>query len=145
MSLNKLKIAFDPVIAWDYQLFRDFIIDLISKTDQFEVYLVTISTDTDFINYVIDESGIDSGNVHQVANNSAVVARLTTLKALIFFAEDNVLVNFVNSTIPIQLNTNNVTGCQALVLNNIMDPYKVQMKYITYFQFWWTQIDKQYA
>ncbi len=140
----KIKLAFDPTISWDNFYFREFIKALIYDEENYEVFLVTTNPDSDFISAVELESGISSDNVSILTTNSSVAARLTTLKCLIYLAEDNVLVNFINTTIPIQLNTNNVVGCQALVMNNIVDPYKVQQMFITKFQFWVEQINKQY-
>lgn len=143
---NKIKIpiAFDPTGYWSNLFYREFIDALVADEQNYEVYLITLNTDTSFINDVANEIDLDSANISQLATNSAVSARLNTLKCLIYLTEDNVLCNFVNSTIPIQLNANNVTGCQALVLNNIVDPYRVQQKFITNFHFWVDQINRQY-
>ncbi len=144
--INKIKIkfSFDPTEAWNNLFFREFIQAFVLDTENYEVYLVTTNQDGTFINDVVTELGMDVNNVFQLTTNSAVVARLTTLKSLIYLAADNVVCNLVNNTIPIQLNPNNVVGCQALVLNNIVDPYRAQQKFITYFHFWVDQINKQY-
>lgn len=145
--INKIKIkfAFDPTIYWDNLFFREFITTFVRDKENYEVYLVTLNPDTRFISDVVTETGIDgSTNVFVLPNNTAVVTKLNTLQNLLFLTEDNVLCNLVNNTIPIQSVKDNVTGCQALVLNNIVDPYKVQQKFITYFHFWVDQINKQY-
>lgn len=139
-----MKVAFDPVDVWDQVLLREFIKALVYDSDNYDVYIVTASTDNAFITNVAEECNIDVANVNQVSNNTAIVARLNTLKILIHFSEDNVLVNLVNAIIPIQLTSNNVTGCHALVLNNIIDSFKSQMKYITFFHFWVDQINRKY-
>lgn len=140
----KIRVAFDPTDVWDQMFFREFIKALIYDEDNYEVYLVTTNTDSVFVSNVEEESGINTLNVNQVSNNSAVVARLNTLGALIYLCEDNVLVNLINNTLPIQLTANNVTGCQSLILNNIIDEYLAQQKYITKFHFWVDQINKKY-
>ncbi len=140
----KIKFSFDPTIYWDNLFFREFITAFVEDKDNYEVYLVTLNTHTKFISDIIIETGIDANNVFVLPNNSAVVAKLNTLQSLLFLAEDNVICNLVNNTIPIQLNKDNVTGCQALVLNNIIDPFKTQQKFITFFHFWVDQINKQY-
>ncbi len=142
--MGKLKIAFNPSEVWHNDLFREFIKTLVYDVDNYEVFLITTDTDSQFITNVYTEANIDVANVSQLTTNISVVARLNTLGVLIYFAEDNILVNLVNNTLPLQLTNNNVTGCQALVLNNIMDTYMSQMKYITLFDFWQKQIEKQY-
>ncbi len=139
----KIKVGFNPTDVWDKDFFREFIKTLVYD-ENYEVYLVTSDTDVTFITNVMTEVNMDSANVHQVSNSTAVVARLNTLKTLIYLTEDNVLVNLVNNIIPIQLNANNVTGCHALILNNIIDTFKSQQKYITFFHFWVDQINKKY-
>ena len=139
--MNKIKLAFDPTNIWNNVFFSEFIKTLIADTDNYDVYLIT--TNTDVANVVL-ESNIDSANVVQLPNNTAIGARLTSLKVNIYLTEDNVLCNYINSVITIQLNSNNVVGCQSLVLNNIMDLYLSQPKYITLFDFWCKQILKQY-
>ncbi len=148
MTINKIKVGFDPTTIWDKQDFRDFIKLLVSYPDNYDVYIVTTNSDTNYITDVaLEAGGIDlTTNVFQVPNNSAVVAKLSVLKVLIHLANDNVLVNFINTSIgPLQLNKNNVTGCQALITNNIVNTYDVRMKYLTFFDFWVEQINKQYA
>lgn len=140
----RIKISFDPVDVWDEMMFREFIKALVYDTDNYEVFLVTSSTDNTFITNVLTEIDMDVANSNQVSNNTAIVARINTLKSLIHFSADNVLVNLVNSTLPIQLTSNNVTGCQALILNNIVDTFRSQQKYITFFHFWVDQINKKY-
>lgn len=140
----KIKVGFDPTKMWDNYFFREFIKSLVADVENYDVYLITSNPDTDFVNNVTTESGININNVNQVSNNSAVVTRLNTLKVLIYLAQDNELVIYVNNTIPIQLIKNNVSGCEALVMNNILDPYKVQQKFVTQFYFWRDQIIKQY-
>ena len=141
----KIKFAFDPTNYWDNLFFREFITAFVEDKENYEVYLVTLNTDGEFIDSVVTETGIDANtNVYVLPNNTAIVAKLNTLQTLIFLAEDNVVCNLVNATIPIMLVPNNVTGCQALVLNNIVDPWRVQQKFITFFHFWVDQINKQY-
>lgn len=144
MKLDKIRIGFDPTNSWDKNLFREFIKELVLDKETYEVFLVTTNPDVTFINNVINESGMDPAKAFQVPNDTAVVASLNTNAVLMYFSQNNPLVDFVNSTIPLQLIKYGVVGCQALVLNNIVDPYKVQQKYLTYFKWWQDQILKQY-
>tara|TARA_R110000868_G_scaffold186631_4_gene429084 strand:- start:67 stop:501 length:435 start_codon:yes stop_codon:yes gene_type:complete len=140
-----IKIGIDPTNIWDNNFFREYVKTLVYDVDNYDVYIVTTNSDVNFLSNVQIESNVSIANINQVSNNSAVVARLNTLGVLIYLSEDNVLVNLINNTLPIQLNSNNVLGCQALVLNNILDIYLSQPKWITKVDFWQKQILDQYA
>ena len=146
MNADKLiKIGIDPTNVWDNNFFREYVKTIINDVDNYDVYIVTDNQDVDFLANVESESNIDPTKVNQVSNNSAVIARLNTLNISIYLSENNVLVDLVNNVLSIQLNSNNVTGCQALVLNNVFDTYLTQQKWITKIDFWQKQILKQYA
>lgn len=140
-----IKIGIDPTNIWDNNFFREYVKTLVYDVDNYDVYIVTTNSDVNFLSNVQIESNVSIANINQVSNNSAVVARLNTLGVLIYLSEDNVLVNLINNTLPIQLNSNNVLGCQALVLNNILDIYLSQPKWVTKIDFWQKQILDQYA
>ena len=142
---NIIKIGIDPTNVWDNNFFREYVKTIINDVDNYDVYIVTDNQDVDFLANVESESNIDPTKVNQVSNNSAVIARLNTLNISIYLSENNVLVDLVNNVLSIQLNSNNVTGCQALVLNNVFDTYLTQQKWITKIDFWQKQILKQYA
>ena len=143
--INIIKIGIDPTNVWDNNFFREYVKTIINDVDNYDVYIVTDNQDVDFLANVESESNIDPTKVNQVSNNSAVIARLNTLNISIYLSENNVLVDLVNNVLSIQLNSNNVTGCQALVLNNVFDTYLTQQKWITKIDFWQKQILKQYA
>ena len=143
--INIIKIGIDPTNVWDNNFFREYVKTIINDVDNYDVYIVTDNQDVDFLANVESESNIDPTKVNQVSNNSAVIARLNTLNISIYLSENNVLVDLVNNVLSIQLNSNNVTGCQALVLNNVFDTYLTQHKWITKIDFWQKQILKQYA
>lgn len=142
--INIIKIGIDPTNVWDNNFFREYVKTIINDVDNYDVYIVTDNQDVDFLANVESESNIDPTKVNQVSNNSAVIARLNTLNISIYLSENNVLVDLVNNVLSIQLNSNNVTGCQALVLNNVFDTYLTQQKWITKIDFWQKQILKQY-
>jgi len=66
---------------------------------------------------------------------------LETNNVSIYLTTDNELVDFINISIPLQLDIN-LGGCQAILVNNIPDIYKFQPKYITHLQFWLKEIGK---
>lgn len=143
---NKLRIAFDPTTTWDYQVFRNLIKDMVLDTTEVEVYIITTNTDTDFIDDVaLEAGGIESSNIFQVADNDTVVTTLANNQILIYLTAENELVIDVNDSIPLELEINNITGCQAILVNGIIDANKLQPKYVTMLQFWISQIEKYSA
>ena len=143
MSITKLKVGFDPTVTWDYELFRDIISDMVQDTAEVEVFIVTTNPDTEYINDVaVEAGGIENSNIFQVADNDAVVTTLSNNSILIYLTAENELVITVNNDIPLSLEVNNVTGCQAILVNSIIDRYKLQPKWVTMLQFWIGQIEK---
>lgn len=141
--MAKLKIAFDPVYNWDTKFFRDFVKEMVLDTDELDIYLVTTSTDTGFINNVTTEAGMDSSKVHMETSNTNVVTQLQTLGVMIYLTHDYPLVNDVNDNIPLTVhNVGNISGCQAIITNDLLDRYKSQPLYMTHFQFWVKYITK---
>lgn len=141
--MGKLRVAFDPVSNWDIKFYRDFIKEMVSDSSEIDLYLVTTSTDTNFIDNVTEESGIDPSKVYRESDNTAVVARLTTLRCLIFMSYDMPLVNDVNENYPLTVHgINNIDGCVAIIANNLLDRNKSQPLYMTHFQFWVKYITK---
>ncbi len=142
----KLRIAFDPTDMWNHDDFRELIRNFAygnsESTNQVDLYLITTNTDTDFITNVVTESGMDSTKAFQVSGNAAVVSKLQAENVNIYLTTNEQLISLVNLTNPLTLVTNNTTGCQAIIMNNIFDTYKLQQKYVTMLQFWIAQILK---
>jgi hypothetical protein len=113
-----------------------------SKDPETKLYLITTNTDTEFIDDVIREGNIDSANYYLVADNSTLIDQLTNLKVLLFMSDDISLNTEVDTAIPITLEKNNVTGCQSILSNTIIDVNKLQFKYLTKLRFWTDQIKK---
>lgn len=141
--MNKIMtVAFSPSQEmWSIKDFRDLISE-ISKDPETELYLITTNTDTDFISDVIREGGIDPANYYLVADNTALISQLSQLKILIFMSDDIELNTAVDTAIPIVLAQDNVTGCQSILSNTIIDVNKLQFKYLTKLRFWTDQIKK---
>lgn len=142
--INRLKVGFDPTSAWDYEVFRDLVKDMVLDTTEIEVYIVTTNTDTDYVDDVaLEAGGIESSHIFQVADNDTIVTTLANNQILLYLTAENELVTTINDATPLDLEINNITGCQAiLVSNTIIDTYRVQPKYITMLQFWISQIEK---
>ena len=140
--MEKVKIGFDPTGMWDKRDYR-LLIDNMIKDEDVDLYLVTDNPDSAFIADVVKESGIDSNtNVFQETNDVTLTARLTTEGINIFLAKDMPLVDFVNANAPINLEPNNVYGCQAIPTTDNMDRYYLQFRYVTHLQFWISQVQK---
>ena len=139
--MEKQRIGFDPTGMWDKRDYR-LLIDKLIKDEAIDLYLVTDNTNAAFIADVVRESGIDSTMVFQETSQVNLTNRLTSEKINIFLAKDSTLVDFVNTTIPINLETNNVYGCQAILTSDNMDRYYLQFRYITHLEFWIGQILK---
>lgn len=132
---NKLKIAFD-IGSWNKEDYRLLIKDIASDVEEFELYLITKSDfDQTYIN-LIEESLNVEGKAFKESTSIGVVNRLVEERVDIYLTHDKKLVDEVNTMIPIQLKINSVTGCQAILTNEIRDVYKVQSKYVTQLQFW---------
>ncbi len=140
---NKLRVAFDPTTTWDYLGFRDLIKDMVGDSSEIEVYIITTNTDTDYIDDVaLEAGGIESNRIFQVADNQTVITTLANNQILLYLTAENELVVDVNAAIPLELVLNDITGCQAILVNNILDANKLQPKYVTMLQFWIKQIEK---
>lgn len=146
MSNIKLRIAFDPTNIWDYEdfrlLIRDMTLNDTETNNQIEVYLLTLNTDTDYIDKVTTESGVETSNVFQFTSESALASKITNDNINIFLGGDQTLIDYINTNDPISLVENDVTGCQAITVIALLDTYKLQNKYVTQLQFWIKQILK---
>lgn len=141
--MNKLKIAFDPATTWDYELFRNLIKDMFNDNLEIDLYLVTTNDDSTFINDVaIEIGGMETNRIFQLADTNTLINTLANNNILIFLSPDNQVVTDIYNTIPLLLNYNNITGCEGILVGNILDTFKLQPKYITILQFWIKQIEK---
>jgi len=129
---NKLKLAFDIEDTWNYETFRELIHILLTEDDDFEVYLITLNTDTQYINSIVTNMDINPNNVYQETSDNNIITRLNTLNINIYLQADNELVEAVNET--------STTPTRAILVNSIPDRYKLQPMYITNLEFWFKQI-----
>ena len=143
MSANKITVAISPTEEmWSKQDFRGLVKQMVEDIEGTILYVVTTNTDNVFIANFVLNSGIESANVFQVVDDAALVAKLIELNVRIFLSDDQKLNTYVNLNDELLLIENQVSGCQSIVVNNILDQNKVQMKYITYLDFWTKQINK---
>jgi len=143
MNNNKLQIAFSPTTEmWSFQVFRDLIKEIVLDVDGSDIYIITSNTDQGLINDIVVETGLNTDNIFIVNDNSDVITKLETMNISIFLTDDSILEREVNLQNPISLLKNNVSGTQAILINNIIDVNKLQFKYFTYLKFWTDQIKK---
>jgi hypothetical protein len=141
--MGKLIISFSPGDdAWVNKAFRDLMKDVSLDTDEIKLYIITTDTDTVFVNQVAGYFDLDTSlDVFQVANQAAALVKIQSLGVMIHMDADVVLCNYVNDTDPIVLETP-IDGCQAIVVSNLLDRYKLQPLYVTHLQFWMDKISK---
>ena len=143
MSVNKITVAISPTEEmWNKQDFRDLVKQMVKDIEGTVLYVVTTNTDDEFISDFISESGIEASDVFQVIDDTALVAKLIELDVRLFLSDDQKLNTYVNLNDELILIENQVSGCQSILVNNILDQNKVQMKYITYLDFWTKQINR---
>jgi hypothetical protein len=137
--MEKIKIGFNPSYMWDKRDYR-LLINKLLTDDAIDLYLVTDNTNQQFVDVVIAESGIDQSKVYVEVGPVALTARLTTEKINIYLAFEQSLVDYVNENAPINLEPNNVYGCQAIPTNDVLDRYYLQFRYVTHLEFWIGQV-----
>lgn len=137
----KLKIGFD-IDSWDKRDYRILIEDFSRDSSEIDLYLLTTSTDSDLINEISTLFNIATDHVISCTDNDALVIALDTNKILLYLTAQQDLVRLINLEIPLITSSNNVTGCEAILVNTIPDTNKLQPKYVTYLQFWINQISK---
>jgi hypothetical protein len=143
MSANKITVAISPTEEmWNKQDFRDLVKQMVEDVEGTTLYVVTTNTNDEFISDFISESGIEASDVFQVIDDTALVAKLIELDVRLFLSDDQKLNTYVNLNDELILIENQVSGCQSILVNNILDQNKVQMKYITYLDFWTKQINR---
>jgi len=138
-----MTVAISPTEEmWNKQDFRDLVKQMVEDVEGTTLYVVTTNTNDEFISDFISESGIEASDVFQVIDDTALVAKLIELDVRLFLSDDQKLNTYVNLNDELILIENQVSGCQSILVNNILDQNKVQMKYITYLDFWTKQINR---
>jgi len=139
--MNKLRVGFSPDdLIWSKQDFRE-LLKSIQKDEGSELFLIT-KEEISFASLVQAELDIDDDHFFRYDTNQEIIQQLVDSKVLIFLSNDGVLNKEINDETPLLLEPNNVTGTQAINVNNVWDEYKIQYKYYTYLKFWTDQINK---
>lgn len=143
MTNNKLQIAFSPTTEmWSFQVFRDLIKEIVQDVEGSDLFIITTNTDQELINDIVVETGLNIDNIFVVSDNSEIIISLEQMNISIFLTDDIELQRQVNLQNPISLLQNNISGTQAILVNNLIDENKLQFKYFTYLKFWTDQIKK---
>lgn len=143
MTNNKLQIAFSPTTEmWSFQVFRDLIKEIVLDVEGTDIYIITTNIDQTLIDEIVLETGLSTDNTFIVDTNSDIITLLEGRNISIFLTDDNELRKEINLQNPISLLQNNVSGTEAILINNIIDVNKLQFKYFTYLKFWTDQIKK---
>lgn len=122
--MSKIKIGFDPTNSWDYDTFRKLCRELVSKTDDYIIYMITTENDNDVIDAITNYTGIDLNNVYLVSDNSQILSKIDDLGIQIFLTSDNDVEDSLGET------------CYGCLVNSIQDTYRMQPRYITELNFW---------
>lgn len=139
MLNNKLVVSFDPdtyvdattsTRIWNYFEFREFIKQLMLKTDQIDLYMITTSTDSSFIDTVRLDLGIDSAKVIQVGSISTKISKITQYAIDVHFDGDQLTTESVGT----------LTTAKPIVVNFIQVGYPRESYWLTRFKFWYHQI-----
>jgi hypothetical protein len=141
---DKLKIAISiNQETWNNLDFRVLVKAMIDDVDNTELYVYfDVNTASqglvDSVNAFIDSSD----NIYILAGISGIVTQTITDKVLILLSDDNTLINLNNTDNPISLIQNNITGCQAILVNFLIDVNSLQHIYLKHLTFWTNQIKK---
>lgn len=137
--MAKLRVAFDIDGNWDAESFRLVIKDLVYEAEKYDVYLITQNTDSDYVDGIVTQLGMDSANVYDgLANNAAILSRLDASAIKIFLTNDMPMFTLTND--------DSVDTVGILVKNAIQDVYQINPKWFDQLQFWilrLTQINGQ--
>lgn len=130
--MSKIKISFDIEDIWEeWGSVRDVMRDISLNTEDFDLYIITKSTNTDLIDSIQNYLGLDSSKIHIVANNSNMTVMLSNLGVQIHLTKDyEYVVTLENTT------------TQGICVNSIQDAYDIQPKWFKTLGFWINQINK---
>lgn len=140
---EKLKLAFDPTTAWNTLLFRDLMRDFVLDQSEVEVYIITTNPDQAYIDDVANDLKTANGGVkgsYIVADDDAVIAKLSELGINIYLASSNDLIVMINSAI---INVDKGVTVGITVNPSIQDRFKIQPMYVTNIQFWIKQLSRE--
>lgn len=123
---DKIKIAFEPVNTWNIESFRNLINSLYKELDCYEISIISNSFDYDYLSTIKSEIG-DDVTISMYTNMDSLIEVLDTKEIDIYLNPTESVRLFVEAMA--------VTAVGVLV-NEIMDTYLAQPKYITKLKFW---------
>ncbi len=145
MNNNKLKLAISlSEEMWSKQDFRDLVKEMVADTENIELYIITDNTDSEFIDYVNETTGLENDHIFIINDIITLTDKLIELNIQIFLCDTIRFVNYINNTNPMIVDTdsNTISGTQAILIDSIPDVARLQPKYITQLTFWTDQIKK---
>ena len=128
---EKIKIAFDPIGIWDRDDFRKLIKSLY-ECEEYEISIVSVSFDIDFLTSVKNDIG-ENISISMTSNYDSLIEVLEKGEIQIYLSSDQKIILFVDAMSTVTV---------GILVNNIMDTYRTQLKYITKLNFWINYIKK---
>ena len=144
MNSNKPKmiVGFSVNSAeWSSEELR-ILIKQMQEDEETDLYLIS-DEDTSLVDKIQAEVGMEDEFVIKTTSDNETSDAVVDKKCLIFLTQSQELVDLINEDNTLDLEPGNVTGCQGIRVNSIVqDTYKLQAKYITFLDFWSNQIQK---
>lgn len=132
--MSKVKVSFDPdnwinsdtnIRIWDYSEFREFIKSIFAEDSIFDLYLITTSTDSDYITSIQNQIGLDSSKVITVSDNTTKLTQIGNLDIQIHLDGNHPTVVDVEGL--------DIVG---IMVNYLCDNNR-RLKWIGQFEFWY--------
>lgn len=129
---RKIKIGFDVISCWDYDAFRQTMKELVLE-EEYELYLITSSTDTEYVDSAVAYIGMNEDNVYQVDEDQIVDT-----------VEDNNLDMYLTYDEDIRESVALLTETVGILVNPaLQDSYNMDPKWSTQMQFWIERVRKE--
>lgn len=123
-SNNKIKIAFEPIGTWHIESFRNLIKDLYKESDCYEISIISNSFDYDYLSTIKSEIG-----------ENITISMYTNMDSLIEVLDTKAIDIYLNPSESVRLVVMALVT-KGVLVNEIMDTYLAQPKYITKLKFW---------
>lgn len=123
---DKIRIAFEPIGTWRIESFRNLIKDLYKESDCYEISIISNSFDYDYLSTIKSEIG-DDVTISMYTNMDSLIEVLDTKEIDIYLNPEESVRLFVEAM-------GSVT--KGVLVNEIMDTYLAQPKYLTKLKFW---------
>lgn len=121
---DKIKIAFEPIGTWQVESFRNLIKDLYKESDCYEISIISNSFDYDYLSTIKSEIG-----------ENITISMYTNMDSLIEVLDTKAIDIYLNPSESVRLVVMALVT-KGVLVNEIMDTYLAQPKYITKLKFW---------